>query len=181
MKKLILSSIMAALCGTAFTQSPAPSYTNTPSNSVPGQPGQPAELYQGTNPAGGDHTKSTMTIPDPSGINNGGNNSYYPVNPQPATPAAGDRGTITPGNTYPNPPGTPSPTGQVNWLFQDPAKTSKYPNSDPGTSHEGTRGKYRGNHKHANGHKFAKNHRHIKKAKKSKSDNSEKSRNENTR
>ncbi|HOZ87467.1 MAG TPA: hypothetical protein PL029_06905, partial [Bacteroidia bacterium] len=140
------------------------------------------ELYQGTNPAGVDPAKGNFTIPDPSGINNNPNNKYYPANPQPVAPLPTNRGSsTTPGNTYPKPPGTPTPTGQVDWLFQDPAKTAKYPNSDPVVSHDGTRGKYKGHHKHANGHKFTKNHRHIKKAKKSRTNNSEKSRNESTR
>lgn len=56
----------------------------------------------------------------------------------------------------------------LSWFYQDPAKTTKYPNSDPPVSSpDGSSGKYKKNHKSANGHHFASHHSHIKKAKKS--------------
>ena len=65
------------------------------------------------------------------------------------------------------------PKVNLSWLSQDPAKTTKYPNSDPPVSSpDGSSGKYKKNHKSANGHNFATHHRHIKKAKKSSGTNS---------
>ncbi len=66
--------------------------------------------------------------------------------------------------------------------IQDPMKSSKYPNSDPPSSApDGSSGKYRDSHKHANGRKFSKCHYHVKKVKKNKSKNIENRKESNTR
>ncbi len=181
MKNQIIHSLFALLCATAVAQSAPSSYTSGNSNTVPGHPDQPAELYQGNNPAGGDNTRSNITIPASPNYNNSSNGNYYPPKPATGTPGNTDPSLNNPGNSYPGTPVTPSPTNQVNRLFQDPAKTARYPNADPIVSFDGSSGKYKKNHKTSNGHKFAHHHRHIKKAKKSSSGSNEKSHNENTR
>lgn len=177
MKKHIFTCSLAITLSAAFSQSPVPSYTSGPANSVPGQPSQPAELYQGTNPAGGDHNKGTLAIPDPRGVNTPSNNTYYRPGTPASVPAPQNGSQANPGGAYPNVPVTPTPT---NRLFQDPAKTSKYPNSDPAVgSVNGSTGKFA---KHSrNGSKsFSKSRHHFKKTKKRDNGHSEKSRKDHT-
>ena len=166
MKTLFFSLLFCCAVANIHAQAGSFSYTNGATNTIPGQPNQPAELYNGV-PSGESNQINTNTVivPNSSFITTPTTN----INSQPAiNTGLNNPNSISPTNSVQSSPSY-GPQNNVNRLsfFQDPMKTPKHPNqaTHVGTV-DGSSGKFKNPHvDHHKQSSFAHNSHHLKKAK----------------